>query len=340
MHFRFVLQISVTLIFCTCARLSLAQTSHSEKALDFIFSLTDNQKEEVLYPFYDMAPHGWSYLPASMYFADGMAMKDFDPAQKEKLTELLKDFLSDKGYSRTQTIMSLEYVLRDLEPENPNRIPENYLMAIYGVPHPDSTWGWMFSGHHVVLNFTIVKNKVAFSPFFFGSNPAEVREGPQKGKRAIAGEEDIAFELMSLFTREQRQKAIFQKEAYLEIVTSNATEVGPLPDVGIAVMEMTSEQKTVLSRLLTAYLSSMPEDLAEQRLRNIQAEDFQSVHFGWAGSTVKGEPHYYRIEGKSFLVEFDNTQNHANHIHFVWRDFNGDFGRDLLKEHYLNAHKH
>jgi hypothetical protein len=73
-------------------------------------------------------------------------------------------------------------------------------------------------------------------------------------------------------------------------------------------------------------------------MNNIRAEEFNAIRFGWAGSTKAGKPHYYRIQGKSFLVEFDNVQNGANHIHTVWRDFNGDFGRDLIKEHYEHSH--
>jgi len=90
--------------------------------------------------------------------------------------------------------------------------------------------------------------------------------------------------------------------------------------------------------LLKAYLSAMPDSIAVARFNRIQSEERDMIRFGWAGSTKKGEPHYYRIQGKTFLVEFDNTQNNANHIHLVWRDFEGDFGRDLLLEHYFHSH--
>jgi hypothetical protein len=252
----------------------------------------------------------------------------------------MKGYLSETGFDRTRAIMDLEYVLKEMQPTSTNRIIENYYIAFYGTPHQDSIWGWAFQGHHVVLNFTVVKDKVAFAPFFFGSNPAEIKEGPSQGYRVIAAEEDIAYSLLNSFSAEQRAKAVFQENPFIEIVTFTATQVAPLPPVGITVREMNGVQKNLLNLLLTAYLSAMPDDLAAARLGNIQSEDFEDVRFGWAGGLKKGEPHYYRIQGKTFLVEFDNTQNNANHIHEVWRDFNGDFGRDLLLEHYEHEHHH
>ena len=202
----------------------------------------------------------------------------------------------------------------------------------------DGTWGWSFQGHHVVLNFTVVKDNVAFAPFFFGANPAEITTGPRTGTRPIAAEEDLGLALIGSMSAEQKQKAIFQSTSFVEIVTGSSTQVAPLPEVGIGVKDLSNDQKDVLKKLLSAILSAMPEKLAEVRLNKIQTEDFGSIRFGWAGAIKKSDPHYYRIQGKSFMVEFDNVT--GNHIHLVWRDFEGDFGRDLLREHYKTAAHH
>ena len=236
--------------------------------------------------------------------------------------------------------MSFEYILKEMEPNNPIRIPENYYAAIYGSPNKDSVWGWKFGGHHVSLNFTVVNGQLSFAPFFFGVNPAEVKDGPKKGMRLIKDEEDMGFELVNSFNVEQKQKALFQLKAFSEIVTTNSQQVAPLKPVGIFAKDMTSEQQLILNKLIIAYLSSMPSQIAKIRMRKITSEDMDVITFGWAGGTVRGIPHYYRIQGKTFLIEFDNTQNNANHIHTVWRDFNGDFGADLLKEHYHNSKHH
>jgi hypothetical protein len=236
--------------------------------------------------------------------------------------------------------MDLEYILQELQPYNPNRVPENYLVAFYGTPDRKSEWGWKFSGHHVALNFTVIHDTIAFAPFFFGADPAIVRQGPKKGFRAIKEEEDLALELINSLTTEQKQKAIFQTRAFPDILTSASRQVTPLKPVGILVSEMSVVQYELLKKLIRSYLSSMPLPIAEIRMKKIAKEDMNSLRFGWAGETVPNKPHYYRIQGSTFLIEFDNAENNGNHIHLVWRDFNGDFGTDLLKEHYKNSKHH
>ena len=312
----------------------------SAKAMAFVNSLSDMQKQKAVFTFEEMNRYEWHYLPAAMVLRSGIGIKDLDSTQKQLLYDLLKVYLSNEGYTRTQNIMSFEYLLKELEPNNPIRIPENYYAAIYGSPNKDSTWGWKFSGHHVALNFTVVNGQLAFAPFFFGVYPAEVKDGPKKGMRIIKDEEDLGFELVNSLNVEQKQKALFQLKAFSDIVTTNSQQVGPLKPVGIFARDMTHEQKTVLNKLIVAYLSSMPAEIANIRMRKITTEDMDAIRFGWAGGTVSGKPHYYRIQGKTFLIEFDNTQSNANHIHTVWRDFNGDFGADLLKEHYHISRHH
>jgi Protein of unknown function (DUF3500) len=314
--------------------------SGSAKAMAFVSSLNDVQKKKAVFSFDEMNRYEWHYLPAAMISRTGIAVKDLDTIQKQDLYTLMQAYLSKEGYTRTKNIMSFEYLLKELEPNNVIRIPENYFVAVYGVPGKDSTWGWKFSGHHVALNFTIVNDQIAFAPFFFGVYPAEVKDGPRKGTRIIKDEEDLGFELVNSLTQEQKQKALFELKAFTDIVTTNSAEVAPLQPVGIFARDMTHEQKTVLNKLIVAYLLSMPPAIAKTRMKKITTEDMNSIRFGWAGGTEPGKPHYYRVQGKTFLIEFDNTQNNANHIHTVWRDFNGDFGRDLLREHYQTSHHH
>lgn len=336
--------ISLLLLFAfpfslKCQKLNGSE-SNGAKAIGFINSLNKGQKKKVLYGFDELNRYEWHYFPASMIARSGIAVKDLESTQKERLNYLLQAFLSKEGYDKTKSIMGLENLLYELEPNNESRVSENYLVAIYGTPAKDSVWGWKFSGHHLALNFTVVKDKIAFAPFFFGANPATVKEGSGKGFRAIKEEEDLGFELVNMLTQQQKQKAIFQLDAFADIVTTNTAEVAPLKPVGILASDMTHEQNKVLNKLLVAYLSSMPPAIANTRMKKIATEDMNTLRFGWAGGTIAGKPHYYRVQGKTFLIEFDNTQNKANHIHSVWRDFNGDYGLDLLKEHYHNSQHH
>lgn len=310
------------------------------KALAFVSALNEQQKAKAVFPFTEMNRYDWHYVPASMIARTGLAIKDMDSTQKNLFFETLQSFLSPEGYQRTQNIMSFEYVLKELEPANTHRIPENYFVSVYGNPGKDSVWALKFTGHHLALNFTVVDAQLAFAPFLFGSNPAEVKEGPKKGIRIIKNEEDLAFELVNSLNALQKNIALFQLKAFTDIVTTNAAQVSPLKPAGILLKDLNNDQKNLINKIMVAYLSSMSLRLANARMNLVATEDKNEIRFGWAGGLVRGEPHYYRIQGKTFLIEFDNTQNNANHIHMVWRDFNGDYGEDLLKEHYMHAHQH
>jgi hypothetical protein len=309
-------------------------------ALTAVNSLDGTQRAKAVFPFDDMSRYDWNYLPPSLIPRKGVCLKDLDSIQKSNVYALLKSFLSDKGFLRTQDIMNNEYYLKELEPDMIHRIPENHFIAFYGTPAKDSIWGWKFSGHHIALNFTVVNNQLALTPIFFGVYPAEIKEGKSKGRRIIKDEEDIGFELINMLSNEQKSKAIFQSKAFSDIVTTNAIQVGPLTPVGIVAKDLTAQQKNILNKLIVSHLSSMPARIAEMRMKRIVAEDFNQLRFGWAGGLLKGVPHYYRIQGKTFLIEFDNTTHNANHIHIVWRDFDGDFGVDLLNEHYKKSKHH
>ena len=328
------------LLFVPFALTAQNNTVDFSSALTCINSLDSIQKAKSVFPFDEMSRYDWNYLPPSLIPRKGVCLKDLNSTQKNNIYALLKSFLSNKGFTRTQDIMNNEYYLKELEPNMIHRIPENHFIAFYGNPGKDSVWGWKFSGHHIALNFTIVNGKLAFTPIFFGIYPAEIKDGQNKGRRIIKDEEDIGFELINMLTSEQKSKAIFQKKAFNDIVTSNSSQVGPLTPVGILAKDLTSQQKNILNKLIACHLSSMPAEIAEMRMKRIVSEDFNRIRFGWAGGLIAGVPHYYRIQGKTFLIEFDNTTHNANHIHIVWRDFNGDFGVDLLNEHYKKSKHH
>jgi len=314
--------------------------SGPSKAKAFVNSLSVEQQKKAVFPFEEMNRYDWHYLPPTMVVRTGIAVKDMNVDQKKVLNDLLQAYLSKDGYQKTRDIMDNEFFLKEIEPNNPSRIPENYYVSVYGQPGKDSIWAWKFTGHHVALNFTVVNDQLAFAPFFFGIYPAEIKEGPKKGTKILKDEEELGFELVNSLSKEQKQKALFQLKAFTDIVTTNSVNVAPLKPAGIVAGEMNHEQKTVLNKLIVAYLLAMPPDISKIRMEKITKEDMNEICFGWAGGTEPGKPHYYRVQGKSFLIEFDNTQNNANHIHSVWRDFDGDFGEDLLHEHYQHSKHH
>ena len=258
---------------------------------------------------------------------------------------LLKEALSATGYRKVVNIVELELVLRELETFGLMRDPERYHLTIYGTPSSTAAWGWRFEGHHVSLNFTLAGDKVAVdAPSFLGANPANVPKGPKAGMRVLAAEEDQARALLGSLSDVQRREAVFETRTYGDIVTTNAASVDPLQPIGISAASMTDAQRAQLVKLVEVYAATFETGLAEARMARVKQGGIEKIQFGWAGATERGKQHYYRVQGPLFLIEYDASQDGGNHIHSVWRDFTGDFGRDLLREHYEGAkgtaHKH
>jgi hypothetical protein len=308
----------------------------------FLDSLNEKQLQTISHSFDDSQRTTWHFLPAKSWPREGISLKKLDNNQKELFSKMLQTFLSKAGYSKTQKIIDLENVLAIIDKDPEYRDPEKYYISIFGNPRTDSLWAWSFEGHHISLNFTILDNQLISTPRFFGANPATIPIGERKGERTLIEEEDLAYALMESLSKQQLKQTIFREEAFIEIISVNSSEVQPLEPVGIKAIELNDAQQTILKDIINVYLSTQVEKIASEREKKILEEEFGDIRFGWAGSLDRSEGHYYRIQGKTFLIEFDNTQTNANHIHTVWRDFNGDFGRDLIKEHYHHAdhHKH
>jgi hypothetical protein len=304
----------------------------------FLESLTADQRSQAIFAFDDDRRFEFRYTPRARA---GAVLKEMTDAQRTLAHALLKTGLSMRGYTAATQIIELENVLREIERGSIARDPELYYVAIFGTPGK-APWGWKFEGHHLSTNFTIVGDRpVVFSPAFFGANPAIVRDGPRKGLRPLRDEEEVARELMAAFTEEQRAKVIFNVTAPREMITAESRESSPLTPGGLPMSAMTPGQKRIVERLLDVYLGRMVPELAKKRLEALQQAGMDAITFGWAGGLDVGGPHYYRVQGPTFLIEYDNTQNNANHIHSVWRDFGNDFGRDVLREHYRSkVHPH
>jgi len=254
---------------------------------------------------------------------------------------LLHAGLSEKGYTKAEAVRALEPVLAAIEKNPVRRDPDLYYVSIFGDPTPTGTWGWRYEGHHLSQNWTVVRGQsIASSPQFFGSNPAEVRDGPKKGTRVLAAEEDLARALLERLTEAQRAKAVISPEAPDDMLTANNRKAAMQEDRGVSHEELTPEQRGLLMAVIEEYAAAQQRSIAQARLEAVRTAGLGKVRFAWMGGLARGKRHYYRIQGPTFLIEYDNTQNDANHIHAVWRDFNGDFGLDLLSEHYRTSPHH
>jgi hypothetical protein len=308
----------------------------AEGAKHFLASLTSEQQAQARFSLRDKERLNWHYIPRQR---KGVAFGHLDPAQRKVAHALLATGLSRNGYQKASRIMYLEQILYNLENGRPTRDPDAYFFSIFGEPSSTGDWGWRVEGHHLSLNFTIQKGEVISStPSFFGANPAEVREGPQTGLRSLAAEEDLGRRLFQLFSDAQREKVLIDAEAPAEIITGADRKAEMGAPVGVAMTEMTREQSKLLMALLEEYAHRLRPERAEGELRGLRKVGVEKIHFAWAGESEPGQPHYYRIQGPTFIIEYDNIQNNANHIHTVWRDFDGDFGLDLLGEHHARSH--
>lgn len=304
----------------------------------FLDSLTPEQRTKAAFAFGSDERLRWHFIPNEMFPRKGLMLKDMTEPQRRLAHALLRTGLSARGYGKITTIIGLEDVLKVVEAGGRfARNKEEYLFSVFGTPGPKGSWGWRVEGHHVSVRFTIdggsVTNPVASSPMFLGSNPADVRDGPQKGTRVLGEEEDAARTLVQALTADQQKTAVISVTAPNDILTMNRNDITPLAAEGILYSAMQPAQQAMLVRLIEVYTSTMEADVAAERLAVARRGGLDQIRFAWAGSTARGEKHYYRVQGPTFLIEFDNTQNDGNHVHSVWRDFTGDFGRDVLRDH-------
>jgi hypothetical protein len=317
----------------------------SETAGAFLNSLTAEQRAKAIFAMEDERRLFWHYVPSTDIEKQfrhprwGLPLREMTPAQKHLAAALLAAGLSRTGYIKATTIMSLEEVLRILEGDSgERRNPEMYHFSVFGRPSEKGVWGYRIEGHHLSLHFAIVDGQLAGSPTFFGANPALVKHGPLQGLRALAREEDLARELLSTLTGEQRREAVVSETAYPDILTrANRKAALSGQPSGLSIGKLNRRQRALVEALVAEYAHNMPAEIAEARMRQLR-EAGDNVFFAWAGSLERGGPHYYRVQTPKFLIEYDNTQNGANHIHSVWRDFDGDFGLDLLEAHYRSGH--
>lgn len=306
-------------------------------ALALLGTLDAGQRERATFKFSDDDRLEFRYTPRER---SGLIYKELSKQQREAVHRLLATALSDEGMLKAQQVMALEGVLAELENRPEFRDPEKYFISIFGTPGDAAGWGWKFEGHHLSLNYTLTGNgQVAVTPSFFGSNPAEVRQGKHKDLRVLADEEDLAKKLLTLLLDGKRPEVVFSAKAPAEILSGEQRVTKALEPVGVAAAGMNDAQLAALIELVSEYLLRHRKELAGADMAAIRAAGMGKVHFGWAGGSGPGEAWYYRIQGPSFLMEAANSQNHANHIHTVWRSFDGDFGRDLLGDHFRD-HKH
>ncbi|RPI21970.1 MAG: DUF3500 domain-containing protein [Acidobacteria bacterium] len=307
-------------------------------ATRFIASLSAEQKAGAVFARDDAERYNWHYTPVSR---KGVPIRQLDEPQVDAGDQLLQTVLSEEGLRKAKEIMHLDQILYEQEGRNPIRDPRAYFFTFFGRPDTTGEWGWRFEGHHLSLNLTVREGKVvAVTPLFFGANPATVKQGPETGRQVLKPEEELGRALLLSFSEAERSKVVIQTRAPADIITkaSRRPEVGA--PAGLSYGSMNANQKGLLLQLLRTYVDRLNRGLSEAEMANINGQGLDRLYFAWAGEGEPGRPHYYRIQGPSFVIEYDNTQNNANHVHTSWRSLTNDFGEDPLRTHLEQVHSH
>lgn len=305
----------------------------AQSATALLASLNDEQRALAVFSFADAERVNWHFVPRTR---QGLPLKKMSAAQRELAHALLATALSERGHATARNIISLEEVLAALENNPVRRDPENYFFSLFGTPGPEP-WGWRCEGHHLAINLTIAgSNVVVTTPHFFGANPAEVRSGPRQGFRALGDEEDRGREFLRSLSAAQQRTAIISADAPGEVL--NVPGRNDSKPAGIAWRELDESQRQALLALVRFYVERFRPELAADAMNHLESAGREGLHFAWAGGSERGERHYYRVQTDWFVVEYDNTQDGANHVHTVWREFGREFGADVLAEHYRTAH--
>lgn len=305
----------------------------------FLDGLNDAQRKVAQRPITDEEATNWHFVPGRYA---GVEMGALDSAQKNAAHDVLRTMLSATGFAKSMAIADLESVLFEMEskPGKPasHRDPNRYALLVCGDP-AQGDYTVRFQGHHLSLRMMVIDGVlVAHTPHFLGTNPHRV---PEKWARTapLGREEDLGRELLALFTPEQRKVVVFDAKAPADVLLGPGKEPAAIGERrGLAWREMRLDQQQKLWELLELHVNVLRGPVAQQELERIRSRDLAELSFAWAGSTERGEGHYYRIHGKRFAVEYDCTQNGANHVHVVWRDFDRDMGGDVLRRHLEQEH--
>lgn len=321
---------------------SLNAQELSDQANKFLETLTVDLRSTAQFDYQDQERLNMHFIPI---IRKGPTFHDFNEKQKEAALDLLKASLSTEGYRKTNEIMELEKVLLIIEnskfsmKDGSKRDPLNYHFCIFGDPSPTNIWGWRFEGHHISLNFTSNHGEiVASTPSFFGTNPGVVNIEEQKGKEVLRKETELGLQLVNSFNEDQLSTARFSETAPREIITGTDIKVEGIDLKGIAYKGLDEKQKKDFMKLLNVYIDNYQFGFAKTLRAKIEKAGIENLHFAWAGGLERGMGHYYRIQGPMLLIEYDNIQNNANHVHSVVRDLTNDFAEEILKAHYENEH--
>lgn len=328
-------------------------TAPVRKAADaFLAALTPEQRAKTLFTVNDDEWRKW--MNQHFYVRQGTGFIDMTDAQRQAALGLMRAALSAKGLKLSQDIMKLNYTLGELNNNDFDQYGDNrYYFTVMGTPSDKEPWGWQLDGHHLIINYFVLGDQVVMSPAFWGSEPVTATAGKYKGTTILQDEQNKGLAMINALTADQRKKAIIQVSKTANNNVGEAFKDNVVLDYkGIRGSELTAKQKEQLLDLVNQYVSNMDDGHARVKMSEVR-KHLDNTWFAWIGETEKDSVFYYRVHSPVVLVEFDHQtpanlrhlaadprQPNHEHIHTVVRTPNGnDYGKDLLRQHYLQ-HPH
>lgn len=307
--------------------------------------------------FTDTARTKWNNLPVGLRAREGVSIGNMTDDQRKLLHRVLSVSLSSQGYLKATSILHLDdllnrffdslYYKKDINDETYKMVRgllwshKNFYFAFFGQP-TDSIWGYKLEGHHLSINFSFVKDKLSVTPFFIGTDPAEYPNSEYAGWRVLGQEEDLGIKLITMLSAAQQKKATMSTAVPGDIITAAESGRRLVDNWGLLGSEMTKDQQAILQYIIREFVFNMEYDKAVIEYGKIIKAGVDNIYFGWIGAYDETQPHYFVLNGPTFLIEFDNNggpRNGANHIHAIWREKGNEYGEDVLKKHY-QAEKH
>ncbi|MBG81547.1 MAG: hypothetical protein CMJ39_12680 [Phycisphaerae bacterium] len=310
----------------------------TDSAKAFIESLDDEQMAQAVYSFEDSKRLHWMYLPGARA---GLPLRDMNKDQRKRANDLLATMLSEHGMRDLEGIYAMELALREQSRrrghEDPTRDPDQYELAIFGTPG-EPIWAWHYEGHHLSLNFTHINEEVCVTPLFIGVAPFELPEGPLQGTRVLGDESDLAFKFMQSLDDEQRKQAILSDRTPHDILTMPGRENRLNKPEGLKLGTLNMNQKMMAMAILESYARILQGPVAQIELDRITQHGLDNLHFAWMGKLTPDQSHYFRLQGPSFILEYDCVGGDPEHVHMVWHDPERNMGADPLKRHHERHH--
>lgn len=331
------------------------QAEIKQVAVSFIASLDDFQKRRALNEFNDSNRTVWNNLPVGMRPRAGISVGNMRNDQRKLFHRLLSVSLSSQGYLKATSIMQLDNLLnqyydsllykKEIDSKTYNEIralewsTRNFYLAFFGEP-TNKNWGFKVEGHHLSINFTFSKNQLSVTPMFVGTDPAEYQISEYAGLRILGQEEDLGMRMMGLLSPAQLKKATMNTGVPRDIITAAESGKRLVDDWGLQAAEMTKEQQAVLQYIIREFVFNLEYDKAVTEYDKIVKAGISKIYFGWIGPVDEEKPHYYVLNGPTFLIELDNSGpgGNGNHIHAIWRQKGNEYGEDVLKRHYQAEH--